>query len=315
MGVNYWAAMDCLDPTIGTSEMTVFHVLSRYANGCGVCWPTYTTIIRQSRLARATVSRAIKNLRSAGVITTTLKDKQRILYRLPLMGEGLAVPPSGPDGQFTDDTGLPTNRFTHDTGTVTIPVEHEPVSQVNRFSGDTGITVEPDRFTGETGTGSLVRPELIQETNPRTQETPPIVPPPGDVLQLGIIEEIRRPRGRPRKDATTTHYTPAFNKAFNAYPNVNGSRGGKAGASCSFAELVSVEKMDPEELVRCAERYAATVKPDSFVYHIDRFYSRLVQNAGKSGRLFEDYMDGTYTEPQSELRRRGGKFDARTTRF
>jgi len=139
--------------------------------------------------------------------------------------------------------------------------------------------------------------------------TPPLPPPspPGGVGDAVTGQRTRRGATRDSRP----EYTPQYLAAFEAYPRQRGCRDGKAGASVSFAGLVREERYDPEELRRCAERYAlAMADPDARPVGVDRFYSRLATHGGKSGRIFEQYLDSAGAEEQrSTIRTKGGKYD------
>ena len=116
---------------------------------------------------------------------------------------------------------------------------------------------------------------------------------------------------RRRRGVVQPQYSPEFLAGFNAYPNIRGCRDGKAGASISFAALVGEEGYDAAELARAAGRYADHCRdPDARPVGIDRFYSRNAMHAGKSGRIFEQYLDDAAgAQKQSTIRTKGGKYD------
>jgi hypothetical protein len=121
-----------------------------------------------------------------------------------------------------------------------------------------------------------------------------------------------------RRDPQGPQYSAEFLAAHAAYPNRHGSRDGKAGASVSFAGLVAEEGYVAAELVRCSERYAARCRdPDARPVGIDRFYSRNATHAGKSGRIFEQYLDreANSHDVESALRPTGGKYAHLSTRI
>jgi hypothetical protein len=128
-------------------------------------------------------------------------------------------------------------------------------------------------------------------------------------------------RRRVRREAQAPQYSPEYLLAFAAYPNRKGSRDGKAGASVSFAALVAEEGFAAAELVRCAQRYALQhLDSDSRPVGVDRFFSRNATHAGKSGRIFEQYLDreqqaSADEDEPSSLRPPGGKYAHLSTRI
>lgn len=67
--------------------VAVYCYLSDRANKEGECWPAIPTIAREIKLSEATVRRAIRDLKKAGVITTeqryrTKGGKSSLLYKI-----------------------------------------------------------------------------------------------------------------------------------------------------------------------------------------------------------------------------------------
>jgi len=165
-----------------------------------------------------------------------------------------------------------------------------------------------------------------EEKRREENQEPPLPPtPPGGGESLSDLEMtgdappvVRKSpaqgAGRRRRDVVRPQYSEAYLVAFNAYPNIRGCRDGKAGASTSFAALVGEEGYDAAELARAAGRYADHCRdPDARPVGIDRFYSRNAMHAGKSGRIFEQYLDDAAgAQKQSTIRTKGGKYDRYT---
>ena len=69
--------------------IAVYVYLADRANKDGECWPAVSTIATEIKLSEATVRRAIKDLRKAGVIETeqrfrTKGGKSSLLYKIKL---------------------------------------------------------------------------------------------------------------------------------------------------------------------------------------------------------------------------------------
>ena len=67
--------------------VTVYIYLADRANQEGQCWPAVPTIAREIKLSEATVRRAIRDLRKAGLVETeqryrTKEGKSSLLFRL-----------------------------------------------------------------------------------------------------------------------------------------------------------------------------------------------------------------------------------------
>ena len=67
--------------------VTVYIYLADRANQEGQCWPAVPTIAREIKLSEATVRRAIRDLRKAGLVETeqryrTKGGKSSLLFRL-----------------------------------------------------------------------------------------------------------------------------------------------------------------------------------------------------------------------------------------
>ncbi len=69
--------------------IAVYVYLADRANKDGECWPAVSTIATEIKLSEATVRRAIKDLRKAGVIETeqrfrTKGGKSSLLYKIKI---------------------------------------------------------------------------------------------------------------------------------------------------------------------------------------------------------------------------------------
>ena len=69
--------------------IAVYVYLADRANKAGECWPAVSTIATEIKLSEATVRRAIKDLRKAGVIETeqrfrTKGGKSSLLYKIKI---------------------------------------------------------------------------------------------------------------------------------------------------------------------------------------------------------------------------------------
>ena len=70
--------------------VAVYIYLFDRANKEGQCWPAVPTIARESKLSKATVRRAIRDLRKAGLVETeqryrTKGGKSSLLFQLKVM--------------------------------------------------------------------------------------------------------------------------------------------------------------------------------------------------------------------------------------
>ena len=69
--------------------VAVYGYLMDRANGDGECWPAIPTIAEEIKLSEATVRRAIKDLKNAGVIETEQRyrskgGKSSLLYKIKI---------------------------------------------------------------------------------------------------------------------------------------------------------------------------------------------------------------------------------------
>jgi hypothetical protein len=81
--VDWWAALDSEDPRIGIAEIAVYSVLARHANGTGVCYPSYPTLMRQTKItSRTTMSKALRNLRAVGLIAVETSGRNHLYHMM-----------------------------------------------------------------------------------------------------------------------------------------------------------------------------------------------------------------------------------------
>jgi len=116
--------------------------------------------------------------------------------------------------------------------------------------------------------------------------------PPDTATQEGPSAPGPSPRRRPPKSRVplpAPTYCPEFERLWAKAPD--GTKSGKAHAAQSCAEIIEVEGITWEELERCVERYAEASRGWTGRPHMDRFFSRKPEHAGKRGRLFDDYRD------------------------
>jgi len=135
--------------------------------------------------------------------------------------------------------------------------------------------------------------DSLDSQNPKY---PPYSPPKGDgageeqpPLTLAETPAVTDTPKRKRSAIPAPTYSPAFERLWAKSPP--GTNFGKASASASCEDLIAFEGLTWEELERCVDRYVVASAGWTHRPHMDRFFSRKAQHAGKKGRLFEDYRD------------------------
>jgi hypothetical protein len=109
--------------------IVVYALLMRYANKDRTAWPRQSTLARELECSRATVERAVKELRESGWVTATRRTEggvcEYLMHRSPVAA--LCEPP------LTDDGGVPSRMREHK--------EREPLNEKDKLASQA-----PPRF-------------------------------------------------------------------------------------------------------------------------------------------------------------------------